>query len=40
MTMLLFKVHGDCSEGGGGGGPSPCVYFSNKMRPVAEKYQY
>ena len=36
--MLLFKAHGDCSEGGGG--PSPCVYFSNKMRPVAEKYQY
>ena len=39
MTMLLFKAHGDCSEGGGGGA-SPGVYFSNKMRPVAEKYQY
>ena len=25
---------------GGGGGASPGVYFSNKMRPVAEKYQY
>ena len=29
--MLLFKAHGDCSEGGGGGGPHPAFIFITKL---------
>ena len=36
MTILLFKVPGDWS----GREAWPCRYFSNKIRPIAEKTQY